>query len=429
MNASLEVGCFVCGQPNWHITLPEVKVAIDDIVLQCADLVQVIPFIATKEKCDEAVLAFENNCGCEPGAIATPLSPYTLEPIDWSLDSFGVCNRLSDGVDVLGNGELIIRQGIEDVEGSVTVDMEYAGATELIGLAWIEHEERVPMTAIIGLPAEDDVRKYDILFFDDDGMQPSIMVRQKLWEAYAIEKYGRTKLRFSKYLVEPWEIEVKRNTEMQLMWFLDMSRSGVFKMSFTSCNYLTNVNDDFDDVWVSDEEEANTHTWMKSRAFWALTSVLVMLLIVLAVLHIQSRYTAKCDSTSVGAPDRCEEANGEEATTDGSTISDNSNSDKSDGQDNVSDSDSGDSAGFYKQTMGNDTSVARSLFRDREDGTLIAMPVQHDMPRTASFFLARYVQNVGRRISHEAYTLSSIPHALLTNIDGQDGDVEMEVFA
>lgn len=145
-------------------------------------------------------------------------------------------------LDALGDRTLLIRQILNQAQQTVTVQMEWAGEAWL-SFAWTETGKMVPATAMIGLPDDNEVLKFDIVAYDPlAAVVLSAANRQTLSDATIVQENGITILTFTKLLVEAGEIAVTPNTEMMYMWAWGSSnalgmhpRRGVGNITFTEC--------------------------------------------------------------------------------------------------------------------------------------------------------------------------------------------------
>ena len=129
--------------------------------------------------------------------------------------------QFQNSFDVNGDGSLILRSGINSEEGTVTVELEYAGEAWL-GFAFTESPAMVPNTAIIGLPNENKVEKFSLESRSLDGVNP-LNVRQTLSATSIIQSNGSTKLTFTKPLVEESEVSISGVGDIRFNWAVGSS--------------------------------------------------------------------------------------------------------------------------------------------------------------------------------------------------------------
>jgi len=113
-----------------------------------------------------------------------------------------------DAFDVRGDGSLLLRQFVADERA--TIQLEYAG-TGWLGFAFTEQPVMIPNVAVIGLPDDGTVLKYDLMARSLDGVIPVEDERQTLTDASIFQNSTHTVLTFSKLLEE--ENEVSANAE------------------------------------------------------------------------------------------------------------------------------------------------------------------------------------------------------------------------
>jgi DOMON domain len=151
------------------------------------------------------------------------------------------CLTNSQPIDLLGTGELTARQFIDMDAQTVTVSLDYVG-TAWLSLGWTETGKMVPATAIIGLPDEGTVLKYDMTTYTVEGVVPAPDYQQTLSDTSIVQENGVTTLTFTKPLVEAGELAVTADSSMTIMWAWGADnvlayhpRRDVYSMTFTEC--------------------------------------------------------------------------------------------------------------------------------------------------------------------------------------------------
>jgi hypothetical protein len=447
--------CFVCGGADWHVSLPHVKVAVNDEPVACADFYQLGPLIPLGEDCDRVRVAAWKNCGCQPGAekrhsLKIPkdlpslkggiVDPFALTLCDVGEGEFilGRGGLLGKDVDILGTQELLVRHAIDENQRTIYVEMEYRGYAWL-GFAWADR--MAPSTTIIGLPDMNDVRKYDVLTDDVSGIQPSAEFRQTLHDtSIGRRSNNHTLMRFTKPLSETWEASITSDTEMEIVWtvgfnstFGPPARAGVYNMNFSSVCFVG--------LSESNQNESRMKTTLqKTPIAWILIAGIAFLLsfaIVRVILRKRSTVAVASQLTRPGS-ERSEATDENEHRFDeGESLE--SSDDDDDGHE---------IANFYKRTLlgGNDRNSASYLASDNVPSGHVAFRP----PRPASFFRERYTslrykdqvrhvpvahryellrQSSTNLSSHGIYTLSSPGADVFTNNEANWIDTSSEVFA
>jgi len=160
------------------------------------------------------------------------LSEPTASPISQiagDQDGGGQECLLTDAIDVRGDGTLLLRSGINAQEGTVTVELEYAGEAWL-GFAFSESEAMVPNTAIIGLPDDEKVEKYSLESRSVDGVNP-LNERQTLSATSITQNNGITTLKFTKPLFEENEVSISGVGDIRFNWAFGSSNDLGFHAS------------------------------------------------------------------------------------------------------------------------------------------------------------------------------------------------------
>ena len=149
------------------------------------------------------------------------------------------CPFVGGDLDVRGDGSLLLRQTINELDATVTVQMEYFGEAWL-GFAFSEEAVMVPNTAVIGLPDDEVVEKYSLAARSLDGVNP-LDERQTLTSTSILQESGRTVLTFTKPLEEENEPSVVGGDQL-FLWAIGSSNDlGVHALRgaatgvFTSC--------------------------------------------------------------------------------------------------------------------------------------------------------------------------------------------------
>jgi len=120
-----------------------------------------------------------------------------------------------DDLDVRGDGSLLLRRVINQVDQTVSVELEYAGEGWL-GFAFSELPVMVPNTAVIGLPDTGVVEKYDLTLRALSGVLPA-EDSSSLMDHTITQANGITILKFTKPLMEEGEVPVSAG-EVRFNW-------------------------------------------------------------------------------------------------------------------------------------------------------------------------------------------------------------------
>lgn len=148
-----------------------------------------------------------NTSGREGDAVVTnqPLLPAS-------------CTLPDAAYDIRGDGSLLLRQLLNQVDATVTVQLEYAGEGWL-GFAFSESSSMVPNTAVIGLPRANTVQKYALTSRSLTGVTPLGSSSQSLTDASIAQRNGITTMFFTKKLVEAGEVSVATGGgENRFLW-------------------------------------------------------------------------------------------------------------------------------------------------------------------------------------------------------------------
>jgi hypothetical protein len=120
---------------------------------------------------------------------------------------------LSSDIDLVGDGSFLLRQVINPSTSTVSVELEYLGIG-WVGIAFSETSLMVPNTAIIGLPDDGTVQKYDLTIRDISGVLPASSDRQTLTGTSIVQDGTSTILSFTRDLVETSETTVVAGSNM-----------------------------------------------------------------------------------------------------------------------------------------------------------------------------------------------------------------------
>ena len=147
-------------------------------------------------------------------APRTPAPVSTTSPLDCSFQ---------DDLDLQGDGSLLLRRIVNQVDQTVTVQLEYAGEGWL-GFAFSEEPIMIPNTAVIGLPDTGIVEKYDLTARALSGVTPTAD-SSSLTEVSITQGSGVTILTFTKPLVEEGEVAVVAGAENRFNWAVGFSNT------------------------------------------------------------------------------------------------------------------------------------------------------------------------------------------------------------
>ena len=123
---------------------------------------------------------------------------------------------LSEDIALTQDGTLVLRQVINTVDGTVSVEVEYFG-TAWVGIAFSDDMTMIGSTAIIGLPDAGTVQKYDLTIQDISGVLPSSADRQTLTDFSIFQDGTSTILSFTKLLEETGEPTVVAGSNIILV--------------------------------------------------------------------------------------------------------------------------------------------------------------------------------------------------------------------
>jgi DOMON domain len=118
-------------------------------------------------------------------------------------------------VDILGDSTLMLKQIIHPVNKTVTVELEYVG-TAWVSFGFSTTAAMVPNVAVIGLPDEGTVLKYDMTSKDISGVTPLADAKQTLMATSITQNGGITTLRFTQFLDE--EVTVTPGKSNMYLW-------------------------------------------------------------------------------------------------------------------------------------------------------------------------------------------------------------------
>lgn len=123
---------------------------------------------------------------------------------------------LSTDVDLAGDGMLLLRHVINQFNMTITVELEYVGIG-WVGMAFSNTQFMIPNTAIIGLPNEGTVLKYELTSRIILGVVPASADRQTLTDTSIVQENGVTTLKFTRALTETDETTIGLNTNTILV--------------------------------------------------------------------------------------------------------------------------------------------------------------------------------------------------------------------
>jgi hypothetical protein len=123
---------------------------------------------------------------------------------------------LSSDVDVAGDGMLLLRHVVNQFNMTISVELEYVGIG-WVGLAFSNIQTMIPNTAVIGLPNDGTVLKYDLTSRIILGVVAASADRQTLTDTSIVQNGSTTTLKFTKSLTETDEPTVGLNTNIILV--------------------------------------------------------------------------------------------------------------------------------------------------------------------------------------------------------------------
>jgi hypothetical protein len=126
------------------------------------------------------------------------------------------CSFQGDGIDLKGDGTFLLRQSINKVTSTINVELEYIGIG-WVGISFTQSTLMVPNVAIIGLPDDNTVMKYDLTIRDISGVLPAAADVQTLTETSIVQENGSTIMKFSRALAETDETTVATGSNMILV--------------------------------------------------------------------------------------------------------------------------------------------------------------------------------------------------------------------
>jgi hypothetical protein len=132
-------------------------------------------------------------------------------------------NDNNNGFDIRGDGSLLLRQFINTGDDTVTVQLEYHGIG-WIAMAFSESTSMIPNSAIIALPDENIVQKYDLSSKSLPGVTPLDTTFQTLIDTSVTQVDGMTVMTFTKPLIESGEVTVVPGKN-QFNWAVGSSNS------------------------------------------------------------------------------------------------------------------------------------------------------------------------------------------------------------
>jgi DOMON domain/Eukaryotic cytochrome b561 len=148
---------------------------------------------------------------------------------------------LGSDIDLAGDGSFLLRQVVNPSDSTVSVELEYMG-TGWVGFAFSTTATMIPNTAIIGLPDDDTVLKYDLTIRDISGVLPASADRQTLTNASIVQANGITTLKFTRALSEANETTVVPGTTNTILVAYGLSNTlgnHLFRLpttaTFTEC--------------------------------------------------------------------------------------------------------------------------------------------------------------------------------------------------
>ena len=153
------------------------------------------------------------------GDIVTTMSPtVTMSPTMFTNGAAAYdCTLAEDGIDVRGDGTLLLRHIINPINETVTVQLEY------VGEAWVSFGFStsflmVPNVAVIGLPNENTVLKYNMSGKALTDVVALPTEQQTLMDMSIVQEAGRTILTYTQFLSEVGEVPVLPNAQNTYIW-------------------------------------------------------------------------------------------------------------------------------------------------------------------------------------------------------------------
>jgi Eukaryotic cytochrome b561 len=182
-----------------------------------------------------------------PPTTAPTVAPVTSRPVAAPQPTAAVIT--ADGydcsfrnpVDVLDDGTVTLRQFIHPVNQTVTIEFEYVGEA-WVSFGFATTAAMVPNVAVIGLPDEGTVLKYDMISKENAGVYPLEDAKQTLMDTSISQAGGITTLRFTQFLNE--EVTVTPGASNMYLWAYgtsnplaahDKTARGDAKATFTEC--------------------------------------------------------------------------------------------------------------------------------------------------------------------------------------------------
>ena len=147
-----------------------------------------------------------------PPTITPTASPVTRMPVvaeapTEPVITDGLDCSFQNPIDVVGDGAVILSQAINPINETITIQLEYYGNAWL-SFGFSNTLLMVPNIAVIGLPEEGTVLKYDMVSRALEGVTPLSDDQQTLMDESITQKDGLTTLKFTQYLDDLVDVPV-----------------------------------------------------------------------------------------------------------------------------------------------------------------------------------------------------------------------------